>query len=157
MSEANTNQPEQQFGLQGLYLKDLSFESPMGAKAFTEQLQPKVNQDVSSKTKKLGDDRYEVVLTVTVQVTSGETTVYLVEVQQAGVFLIKGLENQLMTQLLNTQCLATLFPYAREAIDNVVVKGGFPPLTLPPINFDALFAQALADSKQNGGAPETSH
>ena len=102
MSETNEKKPEQQFGLQGLYLKDLSFESPMGARAFSEKLKPKVNQDVSSKTQKLGEDQYEVVLTVTVAVKSDDKTVYLAEVQQAGVFLIRGLESKLLAQLLSS-------------------------------------------------------
>ena len=154
-----------QFALQGIYLKDLSFESPMGAKAFKEKLNPKVNQDISTKTQKLDDDQYEVTLTVTIAVKHEEDTIYLVEVQQSGAFLIKGIEGQQLAQVLNTHCPASLFPYAREVIDSVVVKGGFPALALPPINFDALFAQAVmqakakADEAQAGEAEaaETTH
>lgn len=142
-----TEQVAPQFALQGIYLKDLSFESPMGAKAFREKLNPKVNQDISTKTVKLDDDQYEVTLTITIAVKSDEDTVYLVEVQQSGVFLIKGIEGQQLAQVMNTHCPAALFPYAREVVDSVVVKGGFPALALPPINFDALFAQAVMQAK----------
>jgi len=71
--------------------------------------------------------------------------VYLVEVHQAGVFKVKGLEKPQMAQVLNVYCPATIYPYAREVVDNVVIKGSFPALMLPPVNFDALFAQALAE------------
>ena len=165
-STQGTEQTGPQFALQGIYLKDLSFESPMGAKAFKEKLNPKVNQDISTKTEKLDEDQYEVTLTVTVAVKNDENTIYLAEVQQAGAFLIKGIEGQQLAQVLNTHCPAALFPYAREVIDNVVVKGGFPPLALPPINFDALFAQAMMQAKakaedaqagEGAGAAETAH
>lgn len=139
---------ESQFVIQGIYLKDMSFESPMGAKAFQEKLKPNVNQDISTKTEKVSDNQYEVTLTVTVNVKAGENTVYLVEVHQAGIFLIKGIQGQQLAQVLNTHCPASLFPYAREVIDSVAVKGGFPPLALPPINFDVLFAQAVKRAQQ---------
>lgn len=149
-----------QMALQKIYLKDLSYESPMGARAFTEKLSPQVNQDLSTKVEKLGDNQFEVVLTVTVAVKHEEETVYLAEVQQAGLFAITGIEGQQLAQVLNTHCPAALFPYVREAIDAVAVKGGFPALTLPPINFDALFSQAVmqAKAKQEAGeAAETAH
>ena len=157
MAEENEKNVEQQFALRGIYIKDLSFESPMGAKAFQENLTPKIKQDVSSQTEKLGDDQYEVTLTVTVTVKSDDHTIYLVEVQQAGAFLIKGLDNKQLAQVLNTHCLAALFPYVREAIDSVVVKGGFPPLVLPPVNFDALFAQAMMEAQQKNETTEAAH
>ncbi len=140
--------PEQQFAMQRIYLKDLSFESPMGVDSFKQQWQPKVNQELNTKTNKVDDNHFEVVLTLTVTVKLGEETAFLVEVQQAGLFLVKGLEGQQLAGVLNTTCPNILFPYAREAIDNVVTKGSFPALMLPPINFDALFAQALAQAKQ---------
>lgn len=146
--------PEQQFAMQRIYLKDLSFESPMGVDAFKQQWQPKVNQELNTKTNKVDDDHFEVVLTLTITVKLGEETAFLVEVQQAGLFLVKGLEGQQLAQVLNTTCPNILFPYAREAIDNVVTKGSFPALMLPPINFDALFAQAVAQAKQQAEAGE---
>lgn len=147
--------PSQQFAMQRIYLKDLSFEAPLGVEAFKQQWQPKVNQELNTKTNKVDDDNYEVTLTLTVTVKLGDDTAFLVEVQQAGLFLVKGIEGQQLAQVLNTTCPQILFPYAREAIDNVVTKGSFPALMLPPINFDALFAQAVAQAKQKaeeGGA-----
>ena len=141
----NTN--EQQFAVQRLYIKDLSFEAPMGAEAFTKQWQPAVNQELGNKVNKLDDNNYEVILTITITVKLGEETAFLIEVHQAGIFNITGLEEQQLAHVLNTMCPQILFPYAREAIDNVITKGSFPALMLPPINFDALFAQAVQQSQ----------
>lgn len=138
----------QQFALQRIYIKDLSFEAPMGPKAFRQQWKPQVSQELNTKTSKIEDDFYEVVLTLTITVKLEEETAFLVEVQQAGLFAVKGIEGQQLAQVLNTACPNILFPYAREAIDNAVTKGSFPALMLPPVNFDALFAQALAQAKE---------
>lgn len=143
--DATANSAE--FNLQRVYLKDLSFESPLGARAFTRQWKPQVNQDLSTKIARLDDDHYEVVLHFTITVKDDSDTLYLVEIQQAGVFLAKGINDQQLSGLLNTQCPAILFPYARETIDSVVIKGTFPALMLPPINFDALFQQAIAQAQ----------
>jgi preprotein translocase subunit SecB len=128
-------------------LKDLSFETPLGAAAFQKQWQPKVNQDLNTKSTKLEDDLYEVALRLTMTVTHEEETIYLIEVQQAGLFVIHGLDPQQTAHVINTTCPSILFPYAREAIDNVLTKGSFPALMLPPINFDALFATALQQAE----------
>ncbi|WHI45069.1 protein-export chaperone SecB [Microbulbifer sp. EKSA008] len=140
---ANAEAPQVQFAMQRIYLKDLSFETPMGAEVFKKQWKPQVNQELNTKTAKIEDDLYEVALTLTITVKLEEDTAFLVEVKQAGLFGIKGLEGQQLAQALNTACPQILFPYAREVIDNAVVKGSFPALMLPPVNFDALFAAAL--------------
>ena len=119
----------------------------MGAEAFTKQWQPAVNQELGNKVNKLDDNNYEVILTITITVKLGEETAFLIEVHQAGIFNITGLEEQQLAHVLNTMCPQILFPYAREAIDNVITKGSFPALMLPPINFDALFAQAVQQSQ----------
>ncbi|MDN3637409.1 protein-export chaperone SecB [Simiduia curdlanivorans] len=145
----------QQFALQRVYLKDLSFESPMGVKAFMKEWKPAVNQELNTKAAKIDAENYEVVLTLTITVSIGEETAFLVEVQQAGLFHINGLPEQALPQLLNTACPQILFPYAREAVDSIVVKGSFPALMLPPVNFDALFAHAVQQAKaQQAGAKE---
>ena len=157
---AQEQKPEVQFALQRVYLKDLSFESPQGVKAFTTQAKPKVNQELNTKTAKIEDNLYEVALRLTVTVADGEETLYLVEVEQAGLFAVSGLEDQQLAQVLNTACPNILFPYAREAIDNTLTKATFPPLLLPPINFDALFASAVQQAQQKAqaeGEQETAH
>ncbi|TQV65996.1 protein-export chaperone SecB [Exilibacterium tricleocarpae] len=147
-------QGQQQFAMQRIYLKDLSFEAPMGVEAFKKQWKPQVNQELNTKTNRVDDDNYEVVLTLTITAKIDEETAFLTEIQQAGLFLVKGIEGQQLAQVLNTMCPQILFPYAREAVDNIVTKGSFPPLMLPPINFDALFAQAMAQAKANAGDGE---
>jgi preprotein translocase subunit SecB len=138
-----------EFAVQRIYLKDLSFETPMGAAAFQKQWQPKVNQDLNTTSGKVADDVYEVALRLTITVTDGEDTIYLIEAEQAGLFTIKGLEPQQLTHVINTTCPSMLFPYAREVIDNVLTKGSFPALMLPPINFEALFASAVKQAEEN--------
>lgn len=135
------------FAIERIYLKDLSFEAPQGAAGFKKQWQPQLTQDVVAKINKIDDEHYEVVLRVTIAVREAEQTAYLAEVHQAGIFLVRGVKGDALTVVLNTHCPAILFPYAREAIDSVVVKGSFPALALPPVNFEALFRQAILDAR----------
>ena len=151
MTEENTQDAAQNgadaggaaFMLQRIYLKDLSFESPMGVEAFKSNWQPKINQDLNTTTQKIEADLYEVVLKMTINVTIEDKTVFLVEIQQAGLFNVSNMAGPQLAQVLNTLCPQILYPYLREAVDNCALKGGFPALGLPPINFDVLYAQAL--------------
>ncbi|MGI1679276.1 MAG: protein-export chaperone SecB [Cellvibrionaceae bacterium] len=139
---------EQQFSLQRIYIKDLSYESPLGVAAFNQNWKPQVNQEINTKNAKVGEDAYEVVLSLTITVKLDDKVAFLIELQQAGIFAIKGIENNQIAHILNTMCLQILFPYARETIDSVIIKGSFPALMLPPINFDALYAQAVAQQQE---------
>lgn len=132
-----------QLGIARIYLKDLSFESPQGPATLPGAAQARVEQDLGVGVRRVDDDHYEVVLKLTVTLREGERTLYLVELEQAGQFLAKGLADDALGQVLNSHCPTVLFPYAREAIDSVLIRGGFPPLLLPPVNFDALYRQAL--------------
>lgn len=161
MSEETTTAPEgatteqpagPKFALQRLYLKDLSFETPQGVEAFKKQWKPQVNQDLNTKSSKIDDGVYEVALRLTVTVKHEEETIYLIEVEQAGLFSIDGLEEQQLARVINTTCPNMLFPYAREVIDSTLVKASFPPLMMPPINFDALFAAAVQQAKAKAEA-----
>ncbi|MBU2708564.1 protein-export chaperone SecB [Zooshikella marina] len=147
MAENQNNQAQPQFALQRIYVKDLSFESPKAPDVFTKEWKPQVNLDLNTQNKQLEDNVYEVVLTLTVTVTSDEETAFVVEIQQAGVFLIRGLEDESLHQTLGAFCPNILFPYAREAVDNLVLRGSFPPIMLAPVNFDALYMQALEQRK----------
>lgn len=141
---ATANQADQQgpaFALQRLYLKDASFESPRSPTVFQSQWQPKINFDIKTKNEKVQDDVYEVTLVLTAEAKLDDNSAFLVEVQQAGIFTCKDFGDEQLEQLLASVCPNILFPYAREAIDGLVVKGSFPPLMLSPINFDALYAQ----------------
>ena len=111
--------------------------------------QPGITLDLNTRQKDLGGDFHEVVLTVSVTVKNGDDTAFIAEVQQAGIFLIKGLDAASMSHTLGAFCPSLLFPYAREALDNLVVRGSFPALMLSPVNFDALYAQELA--RMQGG------
>lgn len=147
------NQP--QFALQRIYVKDLSFESPKAPEIFTKEWQPQVNLDLNTQNAQLEEGVFEVVLSLTVTVTNNEEAAFVVEVQQAGVFLIKGLDDAALHQTLGAFCPNILFPYARECIDSLVLRGSFPPIMLAPVNFDALYAQALQQREQEQQQPET--
>lgn len=145
---AQTEAPQQQFVMQRIYAKDLSFESPASPDVFQKQWQPKVSVDLNTKSDKIDDkDNYEVVLTVTITAKLDDETAFLVEVQQAGIFYITGIEGDNLRRVLATAAPTILFPYARENIDAVCVKGGFPAVMLAPVNFDALFQQALTQQQ----------
>lgn len=140
---------KQQFSVQRVYIKDLSFEAPLGAKAFTEKRQPVINQEFNTKIERIQDDHYEVVLTITIVAKIEEQTAFLVEIHQAGLFFVSGISGTKLSQLLNAACPNILFPYAREAIDSALVKGTFPPIMLSPINFEALYARAIEQQKES--------
>jgi preprotein translocase subunit SecB len=149
-NEQNTASQEEQgpqFAVQRVYVKDSSFESPNSPEIFTTPWQPEVGLEMNTATKQLGDNAFEVVLTLTVTVKNADKTAFLVELQQAGIFAIAGLSEQEMHHTLGAFCPNLLFPYAREAIDNMVVKASFPALMLAPVNFDALYAQQMAQQQ----------
>ena len=151
----DAEQPE--FSIQRIYLKDLSFETPQGPTAFKKKWQPKVSQDLNTKTSPVEDGIYEVALRVTINIKDGDDTIYIVEAEQAGLFNIKGFSDEQLPQVLNTTCPGILFPYLRETLDTVVTKGTFPALLLPPINFDALFANAVKQAEVNQNGDSTQH
>lgn len=144
---------EQQFHVQKVYLKDASFETPNSPGIFTNEWNPSINVELNTRGERVGDDVMEVVVTVTVTAKIEETTAYLCEVQQAGIFTVSGIEGENLNALLGSYCPQILFPYAREAVSDLVAKGGFPQMLLAPMNFDALYAQqrAQAEQQQQGG------
>ena len=149
------------FSLQRLYLKDMSFESPNSPESFRggQQWRPQITFDIKSRNNKLQDDLYEVILTLTVEAKQEEQVAFLVEVQQGGIFTARGLDDTQLEQVLATVCPNIMFPYARETIDSLVIKGSFPPLMLAPVNFEALYAQRKQQEAQqaaggNGAADE---
>ena len=155
---AQEQQSQQQFSLQRIYTKDLSFESPASPAVFRQTWQPKVGVDMNTKSDKVDEEgNYEVVLTITVTAKIEEETAFLVEVQQAGIFFVPGIEGENLRGVLSTAAPNILFPYLRETIDSIVVKGGFPPVQLAPVNFDALYQQALAQQAQGGQQADATH
>lgn len=139
-----------QFALQRIFLKDSSFESPRSPLVFQTQWSPKINFDIKTRSNKVQDDIYEVILVLTAEAQIEEQPAFLVEVHQAGIFTAKDFDDTQLEQLLATVCPNILFPYAREAVDALVTKGSFPALMLSPINFDALYAQQKQAAVQQG-------
>ena len=144
-----TEQEGPNFALQRIYLKDASFESPSSPDSFRGgEWRPHITFDIKSRNSKVADDTYEVTLVLTVEAKQGETAAFLVEFQQGAIFVCKGLEEAQLQQVLATVCPNIMFPYARETIDTMVVKGSFPPLMLAPVNFEALYAQRAQQEAQ---------
>jgi len=150
---ATSNEEAPQFSLQRIYVRDLSFEAPKSPAIFRQEWTPSVSLDLNTRQKQLEGDFFEVVLTLSVEVKNGEEIAFIAEVQQAGIFLIKGLDAASMSHTLGAFCPNILFPYARETIDSLVVRGSFPALMLAPVNFDALYAQELQRMQEAGETP----
>jgi preprotein translocase subunit SecB len=125
--------------LQNVYLKDCSYESPNGPR-IDGNWNPQINLDLQTSSTPLGPEVREVVLTVTVSAKHGEATIFLVEVKQAGLFVVRNLPEPELKRAISTVCPGVLFPYARAAVSQLVSQGGFPQFLLPPVNFDALYA-----------------
>lgn len=144
--------------LQTVYIKDLSFESPKGPFMPTQaQQDPKISLNLSTASSNIGQDSHEVVLSVTLEAKNGDVAVYVAEVKQAGVFLVRGFGVDETRRILGSFAPNLLFPYIRQTVSDVVTKGGFPPFLLPHVNFDALFERSLqeAAARQKGQpAPE---
>ncbi len=145
MAEEQANQPEQQFEIQRIYLKDLSFESPSAPEVFTKEFNPAVNVELNTAHRTLSEGVYEVELNITVTVKSNDEVAYLIEVKEAGIFVASGYPDEQLAHLLASYCPNIIYPFARELISEMSVRGGFPQQLLAPINFDALYAQHLQE------------
>jgi preprotein translocase subunit SecB len=148
----NPNEPH--FEIQRIYVKDLSFEAPNTPHTFVEDWKPEVQLNLETKSSRIQDNVHEVVLLVTATVTTSKKPAFIVEVQMAGVFVVTGIPADQLRQMLGSFCPNILFPYAREVVSDIVVRGGFPQLILAPVNFDALYAQHVeeqAKSQDEGG------
>lgn len=151
-----SSKPQQpEFIIQRVYVKDLSLETPHSPQAFQEEWQPELNLQFTMNTTDLGADNHEIVLQITVTAKSKDKTLFLVEVKQAGLFTIKGFTEEQNHQVMSITCPTILFPYAREAVSDLVGRAGFPPLYLAPVNFEALYAQQMEDQADKGGNGKT--
>ena len=143
---------QEQFGIQNIYLKDSSFETPHSPQIFREPWKPQLEVEIATESNQLEENLYEVVLKVTATVKVSDKTAFLVEVHQAGIFALMGFTPEKLSYALHSFFPNILFPFARETVSNLVTKGGFQPLLLAPVNFDVLYTQRLNQIKQQSKA-----
>jgi len=155
MADEQTSTSTQQLMLQKIYVKDLSFESPKAPMVFTTNVQPQTQVNIRSGSIDVAPDTHEVTLTLTIEAKDKDATLFLAEVAQSGIFLIQGYSQDERSVLLGSFCPATLYPFAREAIADLVQRGGFPQLLLQPINFDALYSQAVQERQAREASAPT--
>ncbi len=137
------NEPAVKFLIQRVYIKDSSFESPNTPDIFKTEYKPNIQFNMNTKTNNFQENFHEVILTMTAEVKNSDDKVFFVaEVQQAGIFQIEGFDAERLTEVLHITCPNVLYPYGREAIDNLAIKGSFPPLMLAPVNFESAYVQA---------------
>ena len=142
-----------QFSIQKIYVKDVSFEVPGAPQVFGEPGQPQLELNLNQKVGRVGEGMFEVVLGITLTCKLADKTVYLAEIQQAGLFALAGFDDRTLDMMLGTYCPNVLFPYARQFLGDLVAQGGFPPFYLQPINFEALYAEGLRRRAEQGAAP----
>jgi len=135
------------FGIEKLYVKDLSVEVPNAPEIFLEQSAPQIEVQLNTSGRGVGEGAVEVVLTVTVTAKLADKTVFLVEVGQAGIFRMLNIPEEQMEGLGAVACPNVLFPYAREAVSDAVTRAGFQPIVLQPVNFEAMYLQRLQEQQ----------
>ncbi|HTT03625.1 MAG TPA: protein-export chaperone SecB [Steroidobacteraceae bacterium] len=141
-----------QLALQAVYLKDCSYEAPNGPR-IDGVWNPQISLDLHTGVTQLTPELREIVLTVTVSAKQNDATLFLVEVKQAGAFAMRNLSEEDMRRAVGTVCPSVLFPYARAAVSQLVMQGGFPQFLLPPVNFEALYARSVAEARQQPASP----
>lgn len=146
--------PRGQFEIQKIYVKNISLETPNSPQIFREQWKPAVHMDIANSVDELGDNLYEVTLSVTATVSHEDKTIYLVEVQQAGIFLMADFPREVLGRMVATVCPNILFPFVRETVSDLVTRAGFPQLLLAPVNFEALYLQ---HQQKRAAERETQH
>lgn len=149
-NQAAENQPT--FSIEKIYVKDISLEIPHAPQIFKERTAPQVGIELASSAQQLEDGIYEVAIKVTVTSKAEDKTVFLVEVTQAGIFQIRNVPQENLEPIVAITCPNILFPYAREAISDIITRAGFAPVLLNPINFEALYAQQKQGEAQGNGA-----
>lgn len=151
--EAQAQAANQNLAIQKIYIKDISFESPGSPFTFQEEWKPEINVELNTEVKPLDSNNFDVILKVTVTAKLADKTAFLAEVHQAGIFQLAGFDDQQRDFILGSYCPGTLFPYAREIISSLVTHGGYPPVFLAPVNFEALYQEHL--SKKTAAVSET--
>lgn len=144
-TEQKSTKKSHELFIQRIYVKDISFESPKAPQVFTKDWKPDMHLDVHTHHQELGDNNYDVTVELVVTVKSQDNIAFLADVKQSGIFLITGLNEEELQHTLYCFCANTIFPYARECISDLVTRGGFPQLLLPPVNFDAMYTAKLKE------------
>jgi preprotein translocase subunit SecB len=139
------------FQIQRVYLKEASLEQPNSPAILLEQEQPSVDIQIGVEAVPVADGIYEVAVTATVQTKVKDKTVFLVEAKQAGIFEIRNLAQEQMSQIMGIACPQIVYPYLRGNVADLIQRGGFPPVHLSEINFQAMFEQQQADASSNAG------
>lgn len=148
----STESQQPTFLIEKIYVKDLSLEIPHAPQIFLEREAPEINMQLGGKNQNLGDGLHEVLLTVTVTAKIKDKMMFLVEVQQAGVFRIGNISEEEMGPVLGIGCPTIIFPYLREVVSDTVTRAGFPPVILNPVNFEAIYRQKKPESVMNGAS-----
>jgi len=148
MAEEQTPQPS--FQIEKIYVKDVSLEIPNAPQVFLESQQPQLEIQVRNESARFAEGLYEVAITVTVTAKAGEKVLFLAEASQAGIFSVRNVPAADLEPLLAVACPTILYPYARETVSDLVTRGGFPPVLLSPVSFEAIYAQR---QQQQGEAP----
>jgi len=138
------------FQIEKVYVKDISLEIPHAPKVFLEQLQPQLEVQINTGADNFAEGYYEVSVTATVTARVGERTLFLAEARQAGIFQVRGVPQSDLGPLLGIACPTVIYPYLRETIQDMVSRGGFPPVILAPLSFEALYLQ----QQQNAAAAQ---
>lgn len=150
----NEQQQPATFQIEKVYVKDVSLEIPNAPQVFLEQAQPQLEVRIDTAADGFADGYYEVTVSATVTARSGERTIFLVEAAQAGIFAVRNVPAQELDPLLGIACPTVIFPYLRETISDLVVRGGFPPVLLAPLSFESLYMQRLQAQQQQGSNPQ---
>jgi len=154
--KAAAEKQQPQFMIQKIYTKDISFETPSSPEVFREEWKPELDLQLTNEYKQLDDNNHDVTLVATVTAKLGDKTAFLIEVKQSGIFSLIGYSNEEIAPLIGNHCPTILFPYIREVISDIVLKGGFPQLVLAPVNVDALYMNQVEQAKQ-AAAKESTH
>jgi len=148
MSENEAQEtPKNNFIIQRIYVKDVSFETPNTPESFIQEWKPEISVNLSTDAKTLENNSYELILNVTVTAKQNDKVAYLAEVHQAGIFTIEGMSEKDLGPMLGIYCANILFPYAREVISDLIARGSFPQFVLSPVNFEAIYSQRTNANK----------
>lgn len=156
MSNPSTTPEQASFQIEKIYVKDLSLEIPNAPQVFMEQAQPQLEVQIGTSVNHFAESVYEVTVTATVTAKAGERTVFLAEAAQAGIFSLRNVPPQELEPLLGIGCPTIVFPYLRETISDLIIRGGFPPVLLSPVSFEAIYMQRMQQEQgaRGQGGPQ---